>query len=115
MGGTPCPANASYVNKINSSSFGRINFRQCLQGALPAAVSRCAGKPYPGAFNVFRTCAAISDAIGTIFNLPIVLTSLRKFPIQEGHFAGSLGTNLSAIRAQIPGSHLFIYEIPVSL
>jgi hypothetical protein len=83
MGGTPCPANASYVNKINSSSFGRINFRQCLHGALPAAISHCAGKPYPGAFNVFRTCAAISDAIGTIFNLPIVLTSLRKFPSKE--------------------------------
>jgi len=83
MGGTPCPANASYVNRINSSSFGRINFRQCLHGALPAAISHCAGKPYPGAFNVFRTCAAVSDAIATIFNLPIVLTSLRKFPSKE--------------------------------
>ncbi len=31
--------------------------------------------------------------------------------IQGGHFAGSLSTNLSAIRAQIPGHHLFIYEI----
>src|SRR6266851_1876511 len=33
--------------------------------------------------------------------------------IQRCHFAGSLPTNLSAIRAQIPGHHLFIYEISV--
>src|ERR1700687_2019927 len=33
--------------------------------------------------------------------------------IQRGHFAGSLPTNLSAIRAQIPGHHLFIDEISV--
>jgi hypothetical protein len=50
---------------------------------------------------VFRTCSTVSDAIGTIFSLHIVVTSFEKFGTHEATLPHSHRSNLSAILPQI--------------